>query len=111
MPRNNADFQNQIMIHRGLTVPSDQVDLDNLGEHWTSDPEIAKIFAGANGTVVTGVVDKGHTVPSEWDTRKAIWEKYPEHFDEGDDYSGEDPEKEVRVHQDKVKVIRVKKNA
>jgi hypothetical protein len=107
MGRNNVDFQKQILIHRGLRVTPDQVDLNNLGEYWTSDPEIAKQFAGNNGTVITGIVDKAHTIPSEWDTRKALWEKSPEHFDTEDDYSGPDPEKEVRVHPDKVNIIKV----
>jgi len=110
MGRNNADFESQILIHRGLTVPPEQVNTDSLGESWTLDPEIAKTFAGESGSVVTGKVSVKDTVPSEWQTRKEAWTKDPTHFDPEDDYSGDDPEKEVTVHPEaKVTVTSIKK--
>lgn len=96
----------QFRVYRGLNVPSHKVDYTNLGEHWTLDPSVAKGFAGKGGTVVSGVISKEHTLPSEWSERKAEWKKNPEHFDKGDDYSGSDPEREVRLNAKKITDVR-----
>lgn len=101
MGRNNADFQKQVLLHRGLTgITPEEVDTENLGEHWSTDEGVAKEFAGSAGAgvVVTALVPKKDTLEGEWETRRRDWLKTPEAFDPEDDYSGPDPEKEVRVH-------------
>jgi hypothetical protein len=74
MGRNKKDFQNQIILHRGLTATTlAHVDASGLGLHWTTDPEVAKNFAnyGAHrpesgeGLLPHGVVLKGEVSPSD----------------------------------------------
>ena len=111
MTRNNADFKEQILLHRGLRVASpSEVNTSQLGEHWTTDEKVARVFAGKSGVVVSASVPKSGTLEGEWETRKREWMSHPEYFDSEDNYSGEDPEKEVRVHPDtKVSILGIKK--
>lgn len=115
MGRNNADFQDQILVHRGLNnVTPELVDTNDIGEFWTTDHKVAEQFArtgepNAPGVVVSALVSKQHTVPSEWEERKKEWEKDPRSFDAEDDYSGPDPESEVHVYpSSKAKIIGMK---
>jgi hypothetical protein len=63
MGRNNADFQNYILVHRGVNgVTASQLlsSPRHLGKHWSSSESVADQFARKGGkpkgTVVTGLV-------------------------------------------------------
>ena len=47
MTRNNADFRNQILLHRGFSdVDSiNQINIDELGSDWSTNPKDAEVYA------------------------------------------------------------------
>lgn len=64
-------------LYRGLSeVSPDDVDTTWLGNHWTTDPKVARLFAtdgfdtgDERGTVVEALIHRRHVVPhgsSEW---------------------------------------------
>jgi hypothetical protein len=76
--RNNADFQNQILVHRGFssTASPDEIQFDRLGHHWTTDRKVAESFAiqdtdwaeeghPLEGTVLSAMVHKKHVMSAE----------------------------------------------
>jgi hypothetical protein len=62
MGRNNDDFRNQVILHRGLSfVSPNELNNKELGVHWTEDHEVAQRFAetmeeGEPGLIVHGAV-------------------------------------------------------
>lgn len=71
-----------VKLFRGLKVHPKDVDDRRLGEHWTSDPEVAKDFAthgtfpgepgDGHGTVVEATVSKDNIIKphtKEWEER------------------------------------------
>lgn len=84
MPANNADFhggRGLVTLYRGLNRHPDDVDMKNLGSHWSTDYEVAKNFATAGmGIPVTGK-DRSHgtIVQATFDARDVVPEGSDEH--------------------------------
>ncbi len=52
MTRNNADFQQSVLLHRGFSDVSSlsEIDTNNLGSDWSTNPEDAKVYASWGDT-------------------------------------------------------------
>jgi len=92
-----------IRVWRGLDQSAKNpknVDVDNVGIHWSDDKVAAERWAGGNGTVLEGYVHKKHVVPrdtSEFDIYAKRNKIYG--YDEGDPKSIYPPEKEVTLRK------------
>lgn len=99
--RNNADFQDQVMLHRGLGEASfDTTDFSGVGIHWTSKKGIAGNFATMGnreegeegGVVLHASVHPDHIV-------KRGTPEHDEYAKTHDIYEEDDPEAEVTVRK------------
>ena len=100
MGANNADFQNQVFIHRGVNESPKHTDFSEVGMHWSHSKDVASNFATMGGNESNGVVLHGSVNPKHVIKRGTPeWHEYSEKhdiFDDGGDPTGE---QEVTVRE------------
>lgn len=82
-----GEHPNHVKVYRGFETHPDNIDYNNLGQHWTLAPHMARFFAQreeeaggypehAATTVIEGLVHKKHFLTAEHPGATEFWKRH-----------------------------------
>lgn len=82
-----GEHPDHVKVYRGIETHPDNVDWNNLGQHWSLSPTVARYFSQreeekggypeqSHTTVVEGLIHKKHFMTAEHPEARAFWKKH-----------------------------------
>ncbi len=82
-----GEHPDHVKVYRGLETHPDNVDWNNLGQHWSLSPTVARYFSQreeekggdaetSHSTVIEGLIHKKHFMTAEHPGAREFWKKH-----------------------------------